>query len=95
MELRVEGASGILGGGDRDVGTCVMTFGGGLFRLDVRWGVADGPGCWGDGEGAFCWTADDGVEGNSFGVAYSLFGLAMSRLRTSVEGFLLWIKAAR
>ena len=83
------------GGGDRDVRACVLTFGGGLFRLEVRWSVEEGAGCCGNGEGAVCWIADEGVEGTSLGVAYSLFGVAKSRLWTSVEGSLLWMKAPR
>ena len=82
-------------GSDLDVGTGVLMVGGGVFRLEVRWGVEEGPGSWSDGEGATCCTVDDGVEGNSLGVAYSLVGDAKSRLRTSMEGSLLWMKAPR
>ena len=97
MELLVEGTSAMFGDGDGGLGACILTFGGGLFRMAVRWSVEGGPGCWGDGEGAgaICWAVDPGVEGNSLGVAYSLFGLAKSRLRTSAEGSLLWMKAPR
>lgn len=91
----MEGISVIFGGDDRDVGGSVLTFGGGLFRLEVFCKIEEGPGCWSEVEGAICWIVDEGVEGNSLGVAYSLFGDAKSRLRTSVEGSLLWMKAPR
>ena len=78
----------LVGGGDCDDEGCVLTSDGGDFRVEAGWSVEGGPVGWEDGEGALC-CAMEGVEGNSLGVAYSLFGDAKSRLRTSVEGSLL------
>ena len=85
----MEGASALVGGDDCNEEGCVLASDGGDFRVEAGWSVEGGPVGWGDGEGALCCTVDEGVEGSSLGVAYSLFGDAKSRLRTSVEGSLL------